>query len=133
MATNAQHQASYRARQASAGSVRLDTHISADAHAALATMAERKGLSIRAAVETAIFTSSTTTSRKDACMTPTRPTQMTAGEAAELEQFKASLPNAIISAELDQRAQAMNGGAAGVAQKERVTAMLQANNQHFKK
>lgn len=132
MATNAQHQASYRARQASAGSVRLDTHISADAHAALATMAERKGLSIRAAVETAIFTSSTT-SRKDASMNPSRPTQMTAGEAAELESFKESLPNAIISAELDQRAQAMNGGAAGVAQKERVTAMLQANNQHFKK
>jgi hypothetical protein len=132
MATNAQHQASYRARQASAGSVRLDTHISVDAHAALATMAERKGLSIRAAVETAIFTSSIT-SRKDASMNPSRPTQMTAGEAAELESFKAGLPNAIISAELDQRAQAMNGGAAGVAQKERVTAMLQANNQHFKK
>lgn len=76
--------------------------------------------------------------RKDESMTttnpaPARPSQMTAGEAAELEQFKASLPNAIISAELDQRAQAMNGGAAGVAQKERVTAMLQANNQHFKK
>lgn len=65
--------------------------------------------------------------------TPARPSQMTAGEAAELEQFMAGLPNAIISAELDQRAQAMNGGAAGVAQKERVTAMLQANNQHFKK
>jgi hypothetical protein len=92
----------------------------------------RFSLSIRAAVETAIFTSSTT-SRKDESMTPTRPTQMTAGEAAELEQFKASLPNAIINAELDQRAQAINGGAAGVAQKERVTAMLQANNQHFKK
>ena len=64
---------------------------------------------------------------------PARPSQMTVAEHQELEQFKASLPNAIISAELDQRAQAMNGGAAGVAQKERVTAMLQANNQHFKK
>lgn len=40
MATNAQHQASYRARQATAGSVRLDTHISADAHAALAKLTD---------------------------------------------------------------------------------------------
>jgi hypothetical protein len=131
MATNAQHQASYRARQASAGSVRLDTHISADAHAALTTMAERKGLSIRAAVETAIFTSSTT-SRKDASMNPAPPTQMTAGEAAELEQFKASLPNAIISAELDQRAQAINGGEKAISQKERATASFLANNIHRK-
>ena len=64
---------------------------------------------------------------------PARPSQMTAAEAFELDRFKQSLPNAIINAELDQRAQAINGGAAGVAHKERVTAMLQANNQHFKK
>lgn len=55
MATNAQHQASYRARQASAGDVRLDTHISADAHAALTTLAQREGVSVRAIVETAIL------------------------------------------------------------------------------
>lgn len=55
MATNAHHQASYRARQASAGSYRLDTHISADAHAALTTLAEREGASVRAVVETAIL------------------------------------------------------------------------------
>lgn len=79
------------------------------------------------------------TSRKDVSpMTttntaPARPSQMTAAEAFELDRFKQSLPNAIINAELDQRAQAINGGAAGVAHKERVTAMLQANNQHFKK
>jgi len=66
-------------------------------------------------------------------MTPTRPNQMTAGEAAELESFKAGLPTAIINAELDQRAQAINGGAAGVSHKERITAMLNANNQHTKK
>lgn len=64
---------------------------------------------------------------------PARPSQMTAAEAFELDRFKRSLPNAIINAELDQRAQAINGGAAGVAHKERVTAMLQTNNQHFKK
>jgi hypothetical protein len=55
MATNAQHQARYRTRQASAGSYRLDTHISADAHAALTTLAEREGASVRAVVETAIL------------------------------------------------------------------------------
>lgn len=55
MATNAQHQASYRARQASTGSVRLDTHISADIHAALTTLAQREGASVRAVVESAIF------------------------------------------------------------------------------
>lgn len=55
MATNAHHQASYRARQASAGSYRLDTHISADAHAALTTLAEREGASVRAVIETAIL------------------------------------------------------------------------------
>lgn len=55
MATNAQHQASYRVRQASAGAVRLDTHISADAHAALTTLTQREGASVRAVVETAIL------------------------------------------------------------------------------
>ena len=64
---------------------------------------------------------------------PARPSQMTVAEHQELEQFKASLPNAIINAELDARHVQANGGAAAMRQKERVTAMLQANNQHFKK
>lgn len=64
---------------------------------------------------------------------PARPSEMTVAEHQELEQFKASLPNAIISAELDARHVQANGGAAAMSQKERVTAMLQANNQHFKK
>jgi hypothetical protein len=34
---------------------------------------------------------------------------------------------------LDARHVQANGGAAAMSQKERVTAMLQANNQHFKK
>jgi len=168
MATNAQHQASYRARQASAGSFRLDTHISADAHAALTTLAQREGASVRAVVETAILNqhkgaamqsqfrrddpatdpvakprtvkpvSQPATPRKDVSpMTtttaPARPSEMTVAEHQELEQFKASLPNAIINAELDARHVQANGGAAAMSQKERVTAMLQANNQHFKK
>lgn len=62
-----------------------------------------------------------------------RPSEMTVAEHQELEQFKASLPNAIINAELDARHVQANGGAAAMSQKERVTAMLQANNQHFKK
>ena len=78
------------------------------------------------------------TPRKDESMTtttpaPARPSQMTVAEHQELEQFKASLPNAIINAELDARHVQANGGAAAMSQKERVTAMLQANNQHFKK
>ena len=64
---------------------------------------------------------------------PARPSEMTVAEHQELERFKASLPNAIISAELDARHVQANGGAAAMSQKERVTAMLQANNQHFKK
>ena len=76
--------------------------------------------------------------RKDSPMTttntaPARPSQMTVAEHQELEKFKESLPNAFISAELDARQIQANGGAAAMNQKERVTAMLQANNQHFKK
>ena len=64
---------------------------------------------------------------------PARPSQMTVAEHQELEKLKESLPNAFISAELDARQIQANGGAAAMNQKERVTAMLQANNQHFKK
>ena len=65
--------------------------------------------------------------------TPARPSQMTVAEHQELEQFKASLPNAIANAHAEARHIQENGGAAAMNQKERVTAMLQANNQHFKK
>lgn len=64
---------------------------------------------------------------------PARPSEMTVAEHQELMKFKESLPNAIINAELDARHVQANGGAAAMSQKERVTAMLQANNQHFKK
>ena len=60
---------------------------------------------------------------------PARPSQMTAAEAFELERFKTKL----INDHLDARHVQANGGAAAMSQKERVTAMLQANNQHFKK
>lgn len=65
-------------------------------------------------------------------MAPDRPNQMTAGEFFELEKFKEQLPRAIISAELDARHVQANGGAAGMAHKERITAMLNATNQHCK-
>lgn len=55
MATNAQHQASYRARQVSEGYVRLDTHISADAHTALDHVAQREGCTRKDAIELAIL------------------------------------------------------------------------------
>ena len=64
---------------------------------------------------------------------PARPSQMTVAEHQELEKFKESLPNAFISAELDARQIQANGGAAAMNQKERIKAMLQENNQHFKK
>lgn len=51
MATNAQHQASYRTRQTSAGSFRLDTHISGTAHKAIANIADREGVSQREVIE----------------------------------------------------------------------------------
>ena len=66
-------------------------------------------------------------------MTPTRPTQMTAGEAAELESFKAGLPNAIINAEQEARHVQANGGTAAMSQKERVAASFLASNIHRQK
>ena len=64
---------------------------------------------------------------------PARPSQMTVAEHQELEQFKQALPNAIINAEQEARHVQANGGAAAMSQKERITAMLNANNQHAKK
>ena len=63
---------------------------------------------------------------------PARPSQMTVAEHQELEQFKASLPNAIINAEQDARHVQINGGAAAMSQKERAAASLLANNIHRK-
>ena len=64
---------------------------------------------------------------------PARPSQMTVAEHQELTKFKEALPNAIANAHAEARHVQANGGAAAMSQKERVTAMLQANNQHFKK
>lgn len=158
MATNAQHQALYRARQASAGSYRLDTHISAHAHAALNTLAEREGASIRAVVETAILNQheghsmqtqfrtdipatdtpvSQPATRKDvSTMTPNQtqaqPSQMTAAEFLELERFKESLPNAAIVTQQVQQAHAFNGGDDGARRKAAFEAQLNAANEHRK-
>jgi hypothetical protein len=63
---------------------------------------------------------------------PARPSQMTVAEHQELEQFKASLPNAIANAEVEARHVQANGGAAAMSQKERVTASFLANNIHRK-
>ena len=64
---------------------------------------------------------------------PARPSEMTVAEHQELMKFKEGLPNAIANANAEARHVQANGGAAAMSQKERVTAMLQANNQHFKK
>ena len=63
---------------------------------------------------------------------PARPSQMTAAEAIDLERFKADLPNAIISSELDQKAHAFNGGDDGARRKAAFEAQLNANNIHRK-
>lgn len=62
-----------------------------------------------------------------------RPSQMTAAEAIELDRFKQSLPNAIISAELDQKAHAFNGGDDGARRKGAFEAQLNAQNIHRQK
>lgn len=73
--------------------------------------------------------------RKDESMTtttPARPSQMTVAEHQELEQFKASLPNAIANANAEARHVQANGGAAAMSQKERAAASFLANNTHRK-
>lgn len=75
--------------------------------------------------------------RKDESMTttnpaPARPSQMTVAEHQELEQFKASLPNAIANANAEARHVQANGGAAAMSQKERVAASFLASNIHRK-
>ena len=64
--------------------------------------------------------------------TPARPSQMTVAEHQELEQFKASLPNAIANAHAEARHIQENGGAAAMNQKERAAASFLANNIHRK-
>lgn len=63
---------------------------------------------------------------------PARPSQMTVAEHQELEQFKASLPNAIANANAEARHVQANGGAAAMSQKERTAASFLANNTHRK-
>lgn len=75
--------------------------------------------------------------RKDNSMTttnpaPARPSQMTVAEHQELEQFKASLPNAIANANAEARHIQAHGGAAAMNQKERAAASYLANNIHRK-
>lgn len=151
--SNAQRQAEYQRRQQEAGSYRLDAYISPDAHAALQQVVQRDGISRKDAIERSILNEAkghnmktqfrtdepvSQPARKDNSMTttnpaPARPSEMTVAEHQELMKFKEGLPNAIINAEQEARHVQANGGAAAMNQKERVTAMLQANNQHFKK
>lgn len=63
---------------------------------------------------------------------PARPSQMTAGEAADLEKFKESLPNALINAEQEARHIQAHGGSSAMQQKERAAASFLANNIHRK-
>lgn len=130
MASNAQHQARYRARQASSGRIRLDTYISAEAHATLTAQAKQKGVGVRLAIETAILNSSTASRKDQLTMRPAQPAEMTVAEFLEIERFKEQLPKMLINAELDARHLQANGGEEGVAHKARINAMLDANNLH---
>lgn len=64
---------------------------------------------------------------------PSRPSQMTVAEHQELEQFKASLPNAFANAHAEARHIQANGGAAAMSQKERAAASFLASNIHRQK
>ena len=64
--------------------------------------------------------------------TPARPSQLTAGEAADLERFKEQLPNAIINHEQNIKAHAFNGGDDGARRKAAFEAQLNASNIHRK-
>lgn len=162
MSKNAEYQEAYRKRREADDAWRLNTYLSGAARDAVVTTSLQQGITRKDALEQLIQTGAATMqtqfrrddpatdpvskprtvkpvsqpARKDVSpMTTTtaRPSEMTVAEHQELEQFKQSLPNAIINAELDARHVQANGGAAAMSQKERVTAMLQANNQHFKK
>ena len=63
---------------------------------------------------------------------PSRPSEMTVAEHQELMKFKESLPNAIVGAELDQKAHAFNGGDSGARRKAAFEAQLNAINIHRK-
>lgn len=158
--SNAQRQAEYQRRQQEAGSYRLDAYISPDAHAALQQVVQREGISRKDAIERSILNEAkghnmqsqfrrddpatdpvvkpvSQPARKDNSMTttnpaPSRPSQMTVAEHQELEQFKASLPNAIANANAEARHIQAHGGAAAMGQKERVAASFLANNIHRK-
>lgn len=65
--------------------------------------------------------------------TPARPSQLTAGEAADLERFKQELPNAIINHEQAVKAHAFNGGDDGARRKAAFNAALAQSNPHHKK
>ena len=64
---------------------------------------------------------------------PARPSQLTAGEAADLERFKEQLPNAIINHEQNVKAHAFNGGDDGARRKAAFNAALAQSNPHHKK
>lgn len=63
---------------------------------------------------------------------PARPSQLTAGEAADLERFKEQLPNAIINHEQNIKAHAFNGGDDGARRKSAFESQLNASNIHRK-
>ncbi len=125
--TNAQRQAAYQQRQQEAGSYKLDAYISAAAQVALEQVSKRDDCTRKDAIERSIINEA----RKE--ITMSRPSQMTAGEAVELEKFKQELPTAMLNAELNQREIQANGGTSGIAHKSKTNAMLFANNMHHQK
>lgn len=120
MATNAQHQAIYRARQLSKGCVRLDTHISADAQTALDHVAQREGCTRKDAIELAIL-NEVKGRQMSTQQQPARPQGMTTEEQKDLIVWGQNL-----------RAHQFNGGNAGAARKEAFEAQLNATNIHRK-
>lgn len=163
MSKNAEYQEAYRKRREADDAWRLNTYLSGAARDAVVTTSIQQGITRKDALEQLIQTGAATMqtqfrrddpatdpvskprtvkpvsqpARKDVApmttTTPARPSQMTVAEHQELEQFKASLPNAIINAEQDARHVQINGGAAAMSQKERVAASFLASNIHRQK
>lgn len=136
--TNARNQQTFRERVKREGGARVELTLPKEVLDVVTTTVQYMGVSRQDAVIHLINQGASTMQRNlyredQSGGQPSRPSQMTAAEAIELANFKEQLPTGIINAELNARQVQANGGAAGVAQKERITAMLQANNQHFKK
>lgn len=135
--TNARNQQAFRERVKREGGARVEVTLPKEVLDVVTTTVRHMGVSRQDAVIHLINQGASTMQRNQyredqSAGQPSRPSLMTVAEHQELDRFKAELPNAIISAEHDQKAHAFNGGDAGAARKEAFEAQLNAQNIHRK-